>query len=242
MLMRSRIALLPGVVGIALAISGTLLSAPAVSAPDSSACARTASRCQQMERERPTVTATSRTVTFGDATTVEVTAPWHRDRVTLRAGGTVIGRERVVKGRASVSVPAGTLEPRERPYRIRVVQGRQRKPATITVERALAKLRSTVEPARILANRTRPRIVVELWNSDGVPVRGWVRIAGRSVKVRGGVGIVRLPAFRSAGPKRIAISYPGTRRFGPKAVVRTIRVEGSPVAPLRALRDGAPSM
>ncbi len=78
--------------------------------------------------------------------------------------------------------------------------------------RSEATVKVTVKPGRVVAGKTRARLVVTVVSSGATPT-GAVRvtIAGRSLKgvLRDGRAIVRLPVLAKAGKVKVKVSYAG---------------------------------
>jgi len=87
----------------------------------------------------------------------------------------------------------------------------------------------TVKPKRIVVDRTRAKVVVDVLDAAGTPVTGQVRIKvkGHKAKVRtlvGGTAKVKLARFATTGAKRVKVTFLGGPGHLPNKTVTTFWV------------------
>jgi hypothetical protein len=153
--------------------------------------------------------------------------------VTVTAGATVLGVATLRGGAATVVVRAKSLAPGAHSLSIvysgDAVVAAGTGTATLTVTKAKASIaKPSVAPRTVIVKKTRATVTVKVI-ATGVTPTGKVTVAGggvpkRTVTLRGGKAVVKLPVFRSKGAKRLTVTYLGDSYVQGGSTTVTIRV------------------
>lgn len=169
----------------------------------------------------PTVAATDTTTGYSKSATVTVrvsgpVAP--TGTVQVLNGTQVLGTANVSNGVASVPIPAKSLKPGSHTL-VASYSGDGNLTAgtdsfTVTVGKAAPKVTvGGVTPGKIVVRKTRAVLTVNVAGEDGIAATGLVTVTGPNVFARAtvvnGVAKVRLPVFRTKGPKALTVWYSG---------------------------------
>jgi hypothetical protein len=183
-----------------------------------------------------TVSATGGSVVYGKAASVPVTvtggAP--TGSVTVSSGATVLGTATLAGGAATVAIPAKSLAPGSHALTVAyagdgtVAAGTTT--ATLTVTKAKATIaKPAVAPKQVIVKRTRARVTIKI-AATGVTPTGKVTVSGgglakQTVTLRGGRAVVKLPAFKSKGAKKLTVTYLGDTFVQGASAKATIQVK-----------------
>jgi uncharacterized protein YjiK len=166
------------------------------------------------------VTAADTSVVYGAAASIPVTvtggAP--TGTVTVSSGAIVLGAGILTRGGADIAVPAKSLAPGAHSLTVAYAgDGRVAAASTtvaLTVAKATATIaKPTVAPKQVIVKKTRASVTIKV-AASGVTPTGKVTITGRglskrTVTLRGGKAVVKLPVFRSKGTKKLTVTYLG---------------------------------
>ncbi len=175
------------------------------------------------------VSASAETARYGEPIEVQVDVTGERGPAT---GGTVVvskgprtlGEADVVDGSAVVEIEGGKLWPGRKTLDVSYsgdgVTGPGETTVQVRVRKAASSLRVTHRPGRVVAGKTRARLMVRHSTDPSVAVgTGWVRITvpGQGTRVRrleDSETTLRLGRFSRPGTKRVFVKYNGNRRAG----------------------------
>jgi len=209
--------------------SGTVVTLPTAAAPEEPG---------EPEATQVTATVTPQRVVVDDTrpvVTVEVTSggePVADGTVEVYDGTRRLGTATVSDGTAQVTLPAFTSVGRRS---LIVTYGATDTAAAgatvveVTVVKATPTIRTTVTPKKVVAGRTKPRLVVRV-TAKGQTVTGPVAIrrGGKVValqQLKNGQMAVRLGAFPKRGPKRFTVVYLGNDKVESGRTTVVIRVQ-----------------
>ncbi|WP_039365053.1 Ig-like domain repeat protein [Mumia flava] len=165
--------------------------------------------------------------------TARVTSPAGHPtgRVEVRKGSRVLGSTSARRGVTTVRVPARSLAPGRHTLTVRYRGDERHRASSDTVRLRITKARSRitaakVKPRKVVAERTRVKVVVRVRGAHGVRPRGLVTVRGRGVdataRVRHGVAKVRLGRLPRAGRQRFTVTYRGSDQLS--SSTRTVKV------------------
>jgi len=191
------------------------------------------------EPAEPVVTAADAWVDYGRSARLRVTVSADggtpTGAVTARLGDRTLGSADLDDGSAVVAVPARALLPRATPYPVTVTYDGDGEvaagedAAALKVRRGRVIVWATVTPRRPVVREGRVSAVVEVLNADGVARAGTVRLSAKGAGVRraplrGGRATLRLPPFRSRGPRNVVVAYGGSALLRPARATYRVRV------------------
>ncbi len=183
-----------------------------------------------------TVSATGGSVVYGKSTSIPVivTGGAPTGSVTVSSGSTVLGTATLTGGAATVAIPAKSLAPGAHPLTVAyagdgtVAAGTTT--ATLTVTKTNATIaKPTVAPKQVIVKKTRASVTIKV-TAWGVTPTGKVTVAGgglpkQTVTLRGGKAVVKLPAFRSKGTKKLTVTYLGDTFVQGASAKATVQVK-----------------
>lgn len=178
------------------------------------------------------VAASAKSYTYGRGGSVSVTvnAPLAATGpVEVYSGSKLIGEGVVENGSATIALPAKALLPGQRTLTVDylgddMVAG-DTTTVKVTVGKQPARLDVDKAPGKLVAERTRPKLRIEVLTPTSKATGSVVvRAGGRTYRasLRSGVATVTLRPFSSAGTRSIRIGYAGDTLT--QAIVRTIQV------------------
>lgn len=165
-----------------------------------------------------TVTGTAATMTYGQAgsVAVKVVPATATGTVTLSRGGKTVGTTTLTSGAGTIVVPAKALPAGT--YRLALAYSGNagHKPSTASVTLVVAKAEADVagkvKPRKVVAKKTRARIVVRV-GADGYTPTGKVRVrvAGKVYRARlvDGKAVIKLKKFKKPRVYRAKVRYLG---------------------------------
>jgi hypothetical protein len=185
-----------------------------------------------------TVSATGGSVVYGRSASIPVvvtsSGATATGTVTVSSGGVVLGSATLSGGAAEVLLRAKSLAPGAHTLSVAYagdgVVSAGTGAATVTVTKAKATIaKPSVAPRKVIVRKTRATVTVKVL-ATGVTPTGKVTVSGggvpkQTVTLRGGKAVVRLPAFKSKGAKRLTVAYLGDRYLLGAATKVTIRVK-----------------
>ena len=169
-----------------------------------------------------TVTAGNVSTTYGKASTVTVTVSpaAATGTVTVLDGATVLGTATVTDGRATVSVPAKSVDPGSSTltaaYSGDAHHSSGSDTFTMTVAKASSSTNATARPATVKVRKPGPTLTITVTGASGIVATGKVSVAvpGQGTKtatLTRGRATVKVGKFTSTGTKRIRVVYQGDR-------------------------------
>lgn len=181
------------------------------------------------------VTAGAAKVAYGKSSVIraKVSPATATGTVQVKRGSVVLGSAKVIRGVATVRIPARKLTPGTRSLTVSYLGDATTKPsqgaARFTVVKSSSKISSVkLSNSKPKTRKTRLVVTVRVKASTGVPTTGKVRIkVGSKVysaKVRNGVAKVKIPKQAKKGAKKLVIRYAGSGTVSPtKKVVKRVR-------------------
>ncbi|KAA1418360.1 hypothetical protein FE697_021305 [Mumia zhuanghuii] len=183
-----------------------------------------------------TVKATIARSTYGQPAVASVTATTGGKAATgaveIRSGAKVLAKGTLAGGKATVRIPAKALTPGTRRLTVAYAGGRGVKPSQTTVTAVVAKASSRVSAKvvtkKVVAKKTRAKLVVTVRTPAGVPATGKVKVTlgGKTVGtavIRSGKASVSLKKLPK-GTKRLTVRYAGSSTVAGDATTVKVKV------------------
>lgn len=164
------------------------------------------------------VTGTGGTVTYGTAgsVTVNVTPAAATGTVAVSKGNDVVGSVVLASGQGTVTLPAKSLPVGTHVLTLTYSGDTGHKPSTgsvtVTVVKAEGTVKAKVKPKRVVADKTRARVVVTVDAEGFVPTgRVKVLVAGKTYRAKlvDGKAVIKLKEFKKPGAYKAKVSYLG---------------------------------
>lgn len=164
------------------------------------------------------VTGTGGTVTYGTAgsVTVNVTPAAATGTVAVSKGNDVVGSVVLAAGQGTVTLPAKSLPVGTHVLTLTYSGDTGHKPSTgsvtVTVVKAEGTVEAKVKPKRVVADKTRARVVVTVDAEGFVPTgRVKVLVAGKTYRAKlvDGKAVIKLKEFKKPGAYKAKVSYLG---------------------------------
>ncbi len=165
-----------------------------------------------------TVTGTGGTVTYGTAgsVTVKVTPAAATGTVAVSKGNDVVGSVVLASGQGTITLPAKSLPVGTHVLTLTYSGDTGHKPSTgsvtVTVVKAEGTVKAKVKPKRVVADKTRARVVVTVEAEGFVPTgRVKVLVAGKTYRAKlvDGKAVIKLKEFKKPGTYKAKVSYLG---------------------------------
>jgi predicted extracellular nuclease/2',3'-cyclic-nucleotide 2'-phosphodiesterase (5'-nucleotidase family) len=173
---------------------------------------------QQPVKADTTVTGTAGPVTYGTAgsVAVKVAPAAATGTVAVSKGNVVLGSVVLASGQGTVTLPAKSLPVGSHTLTLTYSGDTGHKPSTgsvtVVVVKAEAILKATVKPKRVVADKTRARVVVTVAAEGYVPTgRVKVRVAGKTYRAKlvDGKAVIKLKEFEKPRLYTAKVSYLG---------------------------------
>ena len=165
-----------------------------------------------------TVTGTAAPVTYGTtgSVAVNVVPASATGTVTVSNGTVVVGSVVLAAGQGTVTVPAKSLPVGTHTLTLTYSGDSGHKPSTgsvtVVVAKAVATVNAKVKPKRVVADKTRARVVVTVVAEGFVPTgRVKVRVAGKTYRAKlvDGKAVVKLKKVDKPRVYKVKITYLG---------------------------------
>ncbi|GAA1533079.1 bifunctional metallophosphatase/5'-nucleotidase [Nocardioides humi] len=188
----------------------------------------------------PSAYAPGATVAFDVSSWTMATADDTKDtEVQVRLGATVLGSfpldntigtdvyDQYGKAGVSVTLPAGTPGGAQALTLVGAQTGTQVQ-VPITVASAVT-MKIKIKPKRVVAGKTRAKVVVQVRDAAGAPVNGTVKIKvkgqkAKTVTVVDGKAKLKAKKFAKAGKKKVTVTYQGSDTTLPAKAKKKIKV------------------
>ncbi len=181
------------------------------------------------------LTVTDQSLTYGTPATftVGVTAG-ATGSVELRHGAVVLGTVAITDGKAAFAYDGLSIAPGEAQltatYAGDAAFNGSTAPFKLTIAKADSTVRAKVTPKKVKVRSTKAKVRIKVSGPDGVVATGKVTVKvkgmkkARTVTVKNGKAVVKLPKFRSKGKKFLTVTYSGDAHLLGTKVKLKVRV------------------